>query len=120
MSILDNSTLLESNIKLKTFSVVWVGDIDKPIPKIVLCNNCVKKTIPTRYYSYLVSQESLNEIQDKCFSKSSKRKIELKINEQNKLEVIAELKKIVIILKEHNEDSKIIDKINYFIGRIDY
>ena len=101
---------------LNSLSVEWIGNIDKPIPKIIMCTNCKDKKDILKTHIYNISSKTFEEIKDTYFDKNKK----IKINEKNKKDYIITINKIILLLSEKKENQLLIDDFKLFVKRIDY
>jgi hypothetical protein len=111
--------ITDKNINLKKISIEWTGDIDKPIPKIIICTNCTNDKKILKSHQYKVSSKSLNYI-NSVFFKGNKTKFEIKINETNKKIYLPKLDEVILILMKNNENKLLIEDLKTFMTRIDY
>ena len=106
-------------IEYKKISFEWIGDMDKPIPKIIICTNCSDNKKTLKQHQYKVSSKSLKDI-NLVFIKENKTESEIKINETNKKTYLLKLNDVLLILTRNNENKLLIEDLKTFIIRIDY
>jgi hypothetical protein len=101
---------------LNSISIEWIGNIDKPIPKIIMCVNCKDKKNLLKTHLYKINSTSFEEIRKVYFKKSEK----IKVDEKNKKDCIVTINKIILLLIEKKENPLLVDDLKLFIKRIDY
>jgi hypothetical protein len=115
-----NLKLLNNKLDCKNVIIEWVDNVDKPIQKIIICNNCKSITNDLNKFQCSVSLKTLKEINlilnDNKYINVNK----ININEKNKIYYIDKLKSIKLVLAKNNENIKLIEQIDKFINRIDY
>lgn len=114
-----NMKMTDMNTSLKKISIEWTGNIDKPIPKIIICTNCTDDKKILKSHQYKVSSKSLNEI-NSVFFEENKNESEVKINEKNKKFYLSKLNEVILILIKNNENELLIKDLKTFVTRIDY
>ncbi len=113
-----NSKNTNNDFDLKKISIEWIGNIDKPIPKIIICTNCSDERMILIKHQYKVSSKSLNDI-SLVFFKGNKAKDDIRINETNKKIYLLKLNVVVSILIKNNENKLLIGDIKNFVTRIE-
>ena len=111
--------MTDNNIDLKKISIEWIGDNDKPIPKIIICTNCTDEKKLLIMHQYKVSSKTLKDIHS-VFFKGNKTESEIKINETNKKIYLPTLNDVILILIKNNENELLIDDLKTFVIRINY
>lgn len=111
--------MTDMNTSLKKISIEWTGNIDKPIPKIIICTNCTDDKKILKSHQYKVSSKSLNEI-NSVFFEENKNESEVKINEKNKKFYLSKLNEVILILIKNDENELLIKDLKTFVTRIDY
>lgn len=97
---------------LNEISFEWIGDIDKPLYKLILCVDCIpEKEFLTRKIK--ISEESMQKIEAIGFDNEH-----LKIDESNKEVIIQKLKQIDKILDNDVHYAKDCEDVKIFIKRI--
>lgn len=114
-----NMKMTDMNTSLKKISIEWTGNIDKPIPKIIICTNCTDDKKILKSHQYKVSSKSLNEI-NSVFFEENKNESEVKINEKNKKFYLSKLNEVILILIKNDENELLIKDLKTFVTRIDY
>lgn len=101
---------------LNSISIEWIGNIDKPIPKIIMCTNCKDKKDFLKTHIYNINSTVLDEIRKVFFKKEEN----IKVDEKNKKDYIVTINKIILLLIEKKENPLLVDDLKLFIKRIDY
>jgi len=107
------------NGNLKKLTIEWIGNIDKPIPKITICTDCKDDVKLLKSHQYSISLKSLININSVFFS-GNKIDGEIKINEKNKKIYISKLNDVIVVLKKNSENELLIQDLKIFVSRIDY
>ena len=101
---------------LNSISIEWIGNIDKPIPKIIMCTNCKDKKDFLKTHIYNINSTVFDEIRKVFFKKEEN----IKVDEKNKKDYIVTINKIILLLIEKKENPLLVDDLKLFIKRIDY
>ncbi|MFH6945049.1 hypothetical protein [Flavobacterium sp. FlaQc-50] len=112
--------LVSSIDTFNSISIEWTGNVDKPIPKIIICTNCTDKKEFLLIQQYSVNAQILDEIRDILLNKDRESNEEIKINEKNKKIYIQKLNEIVLLLVKKKQNQLFINNLEIFIRRIDY
>lgn len=107
------------NSDLKKLSIEWIGNIDKPIPKITICTDCKDDVKLLKSHQYNISLKSLISINSVLFS-GNNIDGEIKINEKNKKVYISKLNDVIAVLIKNSENELLIQDLKIFVSRIDY
>jgi hypothetical protein len=111
-----NKAYKEDKNLVFSISIEWIGNVDKPIPKIIMCANCKDKKDLLKTHLYKINSTSFEKIRKVYFKKSD----EIKIDEKNKKDYIVTINKIILLLIEKKENPLLVDDLKLFIKRIDY
>lgn len=114
-----NMKMTEKNVDLKKISIEWTGNIDKPIPKIIICTNCMDEKMILKKHQYRVSSKTLNDI-SLVFEKGNNTESAIKIDETTKKIYLPKLNELLSILIRNNENELLIEDIRIFNARIDF
>lgn len=99
-------------VSFNEISFEWIGEIDKPLYKLILCVDCVsEKDFLLRKIK--VSEASMNQIKAIGFDNN-----QVKINENNKGVVVPKLIEIDKILDNDSYSKEDRDDVKIFIKRI--